>query len=525
LEISKFQISVIIALLAVSFLLNLGISPLYFEEPRRALVAMEMVMSGNYVTPTIMGEYYYNKPPMFNWLIAAGYKLTGGYSEWISRLVSVFSFWIMALINYLFVAKNFNKKLALWSSLFLLISGNIYFYFSTLGEIDLFYAMISFGSIASIIHGYWQNKNAYLFAVSYLLAAVGFLTKGFPSPIFVGATFVVLAAVNKDWRLLLNYRHLLGLAIFIALVGSYFLLYNHYNDANIFLDKILSQSSDRTADKGSFKIFINHFSTFPIDTIKDVLPATAFSLLLLLKPVRRAFFSNKKLILLLLVFLLNYAVYWISPGTRARYIYMLYPLLIIPLISCFQIFVAGNFKLKVYLQKGLASLAILAAIALGIVSFVIPESNNFIIAISIILGLSLLMLGVVFWQKMNHQLILMLLIVVVFRIWFNVVVLPVRANEGPRADDKALAMQWVELINDKKMYLLYPKYPGVFPLESAYYFQKEANQILHVKPIDCENYFLANDNELNKIKKGEVETVHTFSWRNIPYKIVKLNCN
>jgi len=525
LEISKFQIRIILALLVISFLLNLGLGPLYFEEPRRALVAMEMVMSGNYVTPTIMGEYYYNKPPMFNWLIAIGYKLTGGYSDWIPRLVSVFSFWIMALISYLFVAKNFNKKLALWSSIFLLISGDIYFYYSTLGEIDLFYALVSFASIASIIHGYWQKKNAYLFAVPYLLAAVGFLTKGFPSPIFVGATFVVLAAVNKDWKLLLNYRHLLGLAIFIALVGGYFLLYNHYNDASIFFNKILSQSSDRTADKANFKTFVTHFSSFPLVTIKDILPATIFILLLLLRPVRKAFFPNKKLVLMLLVFLLNYAVYWVSPGTESRYIYMLYPLLIIPMVKCFQIFVAGDFKLKVYLQKGLASLAILAAIALGIVSFVIPESNNFIIAISLILGLSLLMLGVVFWQKVNHQLILMLLIVVVFRIWFNVVVLPARANEGPRADDKALALQWVNLIEDKKLYFLYPKYPGVFPLESAYYFQKEANQILAVKPIDCENYFLTNDNELKTIDKGEIETTFTFNWRNNPYKIVKLTCN
>ena len=57
--------------LAVSagMLLFLGKAPLYLEEPRRAVIAMEIAWSGNYWAPTLFGEWYYNKPPVFNWLL------------------------------------------------------------------------------------------------------------------------------------------------------------------------------------------------------------------------------------------------------------------------------------------------------------------------------------------------------------------------------------------------------------------------------------------------------------------------
>ena len=35
------------------------------EEPRRAIVAMEMIFSGDYLQPQLNGWPYYNKPPFF----------------------------------------------------------------------------------------------------------------------------------------------------------------------------------------------------------------------------------------------------------------------------------------------------------------------------------------------------------------------------------------------------------------------------------------------------------------------------
>ena len=66
---------------AVALFLNLGLEPLHFEEPRRAIVALEMELTGNWWVPKINGEYYYNKPPVYNWLLIGLYKVFG-YEEW-----------------------------------------------------------------------------------------------------------------------------------------------------------------------------------------------------------------------------------------------------------------------------------------------------------------------------------------------------------------------------------------------------------------------------------------------------------
>ncbi len=69
----------------------MGIALLFLEEPRRALVAMEMMYSGDYIHTTIHGAAYYNKPPLFNWLVVAGWFAYFHYTEsrkyWTGYLV------------------------------------------------------------------------------------------------------------------------------------------------------------------------------------------------------------------------------------------------------------------------------------------------------------------------------------------------------------------------------------------------------------------------------------------------------
>ena len=58
-----------IVLLIPALLINLGLLAFIDDEGIRSLVALEMKLSGNYITPTLHGMYYYNKPPLYNWLL------------------------------------------------------------------------------------------------------------------------------------------------------------------------------------------------------------------------------------------------------------------------------------------------------------------------------------------------------------------------------------------------------------------------------------------------------------------------
>src|SRR2546421_10625124 len=57
---------------------QLGERPLFSPaEARYALIAREMLDSGDWVQPRLNGVRYYEKPPLLYWSVAASYRLFG----------------------------------------------------------------------------------------------------------------------------------------------------------------------------------------------------------------------------------------------------------------------------------------------------------------------------------------------------------------------------------------------------------------------------------------------------------------
>src|SRR5260370_3043994 len=92
------QVLVVSALIwAGIYLPGLGSVELKHEEPRRALPAVHMLASGDWLVPRVGEVPYLRKPPLLNWLITAGFKLTGGRSSWAIRLPPVIGTLVLAL--------------------------------------------------------------------------------------------------------------------------------------------------------------------------------------------------------------------------------------------------------------------------------------------------------------------------------------------------------------------------------------------------------------------------------------------
>ena len=64
-------------------------APLDRTEPHRALVAHQMVQSGDWLVPHLNGEVYLRKPPLMYWVEAVAEKATGKAEPWVWRLPSV----------------------------------------------------------------------------------------------------------------------------------------------------------------------------------------------------------------------------------------------------------------------------------------------------------------------------------------------------------------------------------------------------------------------------------------------------
>ncbi len=57
------------------------------DEPREAEISREMLLSPT-VIPTLDGERFYEKPPLYYWTVAAAFRLAGGPSAAVARAVS-----------------------------------------------------------------------------------------------------------------------------------------------------------------------------------------------------------------------------------------------------------------------------------------------------------------------------------------------------------------------------------------------------------------------------------------------------
>jgi len=80
----RVWLSLLVVTCAV-YLYGLGRAPLLGpDEPRYAQVAREMFVRGDFVTPTLAGRTWFEKPALLYWLMIAGYTAFG-VSEWAAR--------------------------------------------------------------------------------------------------------------------------------------------------------------------------------------------------------------------------------------------------------------------------------------------------------------------------------------------------------------------------------------------------------------------------------------------------------
>jgi len=212
-------------LLIIALAGSLAVMELRAEEPRRAIVAMEMIMGNEWIVPKVHGAYYYNKPPLFNWLLAGVFMLTGSFSEAAVRLPSLLAYLFTAYLVYRIVKMYTNVKTGVLAAMLLLSSADILFYGAVnTGEIDLFFMLLVFSQGMAIF--YYSQKQQWLlmFVLSYIATAAGLLTKFLPALVFQGITLLFWLIYIKQFKKLFSWQHLVGIACcvyWLALIFMY----------------------------------------------------------------------------------------------------------------------------------------------------------------------------------------------------------------------------------------------------------------------------------------------------------------
>ncbi|HKK75954.1 MAG TPA: glycosyltransferase family 39 protein [Saprospiraceae bacterium] len=418
-------------LLLPALLINLGLLTFIDDEGIRSLVALEMDLSGNWITPTLHGHYYYKKPPLYNWILGAWYQITGEINEFYARIPTVVALLGYAASIFLWLRPKYGTRFAFLSALILITCGRILFYDSMLALIDMTFSWMMFLLFMVVYHFMEKKKYRSLFLLSYLLCAVGFLLKGLPSIVFQGTTLLAWFIYQKQFRKLFSVQHLFGGLVFTLLVGGYYLVYDQYNSLENVFTTLFTESTQRTPTNFSFWETFGHIFTFPLEMIYHFLPWSLFLLFFFRKDIRTILREDSFITYCVFIFLANILVYWISPEVYPRYLLMHAPLIFISYLYLYDFHrkkQTWQYRLVDRLLFGLMVLLSLAAWAPLFletsreVSYYIPKT---IFGVFILTGAT-----IAYQLQKENRLLYLLIFLLGFRIIFNFFVLPDRnAND------------------------------------------------------------------------------------------------
>lgn len=91
------------------------------DESRYAQIPSEMLHRGEWVLPTLQGEPYLDKPPLFYWLVMLSYQ-TFGVHDWAARLVPALAVHAAILLTYLLGRRSLGERPALLAALLLTVA-------------------------------------------------------------------------------------------------------------------------------------------------------------------------------------------------------------------------------------------------------------------------------------------------------------------------------------------------------------------------------------------------------------------
>lgn len=191
------------------------------EEGRRIIIAKEMIERKDWIVPTVEGEIYLNKPPLFNWLLAIVFKITGQITEVTARSLSVINSILTAIILSLFW-RTINGR-GLWFTLPGLIFLSIPDVMDKAikAEIDMTFTLFVTSSILCWFYLYeTKNRPFMAWMLSLVILSLAFLTKGVISLFFFYITVSVYLLYRKKIKELFDPGHLLGItgAVIIFLI-------------------------------------------------------------------------------------------------------------------------------------------------------------------------------------------------------------------------------------------------------------------------------------------------------------------
>jgi len=190
------------------------------DEPRYAQVAREMLARHDWVTPTLGGTPWLEKPPLYYWQAMVAYRLFG-VSDWAARLPSVFDAFLLVLAVY-WVLRRFRSGLELDGALIVATTAGIVA-FARAASMDM--PLTSSFSISMLAwYAWFESGNKKYLAAFYGFLALATLAKGPVAPFLAIAVVVIFAALQRSTKIALKTLWIPGILLGCAITLPWYVL-------------------------------------------------------------------------------------------------------------------------------------------------------------------------------------------------------------------------------------------------------------------------------------------------------------
>ncbi|MBS1368572.1 MAG: glycosyltransferase family 39 protein [Lentisphaeria bacterium] len=202
----------------LALFLFLGHNALWASEDRWAEIAREMMVTGDWLHPSLNWQVYFDKPHLTYWLILPFAMLRGGFDEFIVRVPSALAglagLWGVLILG----RKLFDRSTALLAGWLLLSCYGFLFWARTAAADTANMAAI----ILAVAYFYQVEERAKFrhYLGFYLICFLGALAKGLPALVMPLVVIAPHLLMEKRWLKHLKVSNFLA---FVIAAGIYFL--------------------------------------------------------------------------------------------------------------------------------------------------------------------------------------------------------------------------------------------------------------------------------------------------------------
>lgn len=210
---TRTEVLLLVAFCGFLFFYGLGsFGLLGTDEPRYAQVAREMLERRDWITPTLQGKPWLEKPVLYYWQAMVAYSVFG-VTDRAARLPAAVDAVLMIAAIYLFL-RRFRPGSEIDGALIAAgCAGTISFARGASTDMPLA-AMFAIALLGW--YAWYEAKTRSGRAIFYLFLALATLAKGPVALFLAGVILLIFAAVKRDWRALSGTLWIPGIVLFLV---------------------------------------------------------------------------------------------------------------------------------------------------------------------------------------------------------------------------------------------------------------------------------------------------------------------